>query len=360
MLPPGAHRLNGSLPMPEKQSIPDDIAEQAADWIVRLTAGDATEREQAHSSFEAWKKQHPLHAEAAASLQQVIGQINEVRATTHGNPEPAHAALKAALAEGNRSRRRIRKTVATLAVICALLLPAWQFLQIYPPAYLMADLRTTTGQWETHNLPDGTRITLNSISAVNLRFDAERRTLELITGAILVDVAQDTDRPFLIETAEGSIQALGTRFVVDRHEQTTTLTMLESKVSVQTARQRMEGAEPGQESILVQAGERIHITAQGVSAIETIDTRTISDAWQYRHLVVQNRPLTEVLDELNRHRRGHIHYDPAQLQGIDMAVVLPLDDTDRALQLLVDSLPMIRVRTLTPYLVLVDLAPVSE
>ncbi|HNS59270.1 MAG TPA: histidine kinase, partial [Nitrosomonas europaea] len=162
-----------------------------------------------------------------------------------------------------------------------------------------------------------------------------------------------------VETAEGRIQALGTRFVVDRHEQTTTLTMLESKVSVQT-RQRMEGAESGQESILVQAGERIHITAQGVSAIETIDTRTISDAWQYRHLVVQNRPLTEVLDELNRHRRGHIHYDPAQLQGIDMAVVLPLDDTDRALQLLVDSLPMIRIRTLTPYLVLVDLAPTSE
>lgn len=357
MLPPGAHRLNGSLPMPEKQPIPDDIAEQAADWIVRLTAGDATEREQAQSGFEVWKKQHPLHAEAAASLQQVIGRVNEVRATTHGNPEPAHAALKAALAEGNRSRRRFRKTVATLVVACALLLPAWQLLQIYPPAYLMADLRTTTGQWQTHDLPDGTRITLNSISAVNLHFDIERRILELIKGEILVDVAQDTDRPFLIETAEGSIQALGTRFVVDRHEQTTTLTMLESKVSVQTAEQR---AEHSHESTLVQAGERIHITAQGVSAIETIDTRTISDAWQYRHLVVQNRPLTEVLDELNRHRRGHILYDRAQLQGIDMAVVLPLDDTDRALQLLIDSLPMIRIRTLTPYLVLVDLAPASE
>jgi transmembrane sensor len=343
--------------MPEKQSIPDDIVEQAADWIVQLTSSDAAEREQAQSGFEAWKKQHPLHAEAAASLQQVIGRVNEVRVTTHGNPEPAHAALKAALTKESRSRRRIRKTIATLAIAFALLLPAWPLLQIYPPAYLMADLRTTAGQWETHNLPDGTRITLNSISAVNLHFDTERRMLELIKGEILIDVAQDADRPFLVETEEGSIQALGTRFVVDRREQTTILTMLESKVSVQTAKQR---AEHSQESTLVQAGERIHITSRGVSPAETIDTHTVSDTWQYRHLVVQDRPLTEVLDELNRHRRGRILYDHAQLQGINMAVVLPLNDTDRALQLLVDSLPAIRVRTLTPYLVLVDLIPAPE
>ena len=346
--------------MPEKQPIPEEIAEQAADWIVRLTAGELTEREQVYADFEAWKNQYPLHAEAAAGLQQIIGRVNEIRTVTEGNPEPAHTALKAALTEENHSRRRFRRTVTMLAIICTLLLPAWQFLQIYPLTYLTADLRTTTGQWQTHSLSDGTRITLNSISAVNLQFDTERRTLELVTGAILVDVAHDADRPFLIETVEGRIQALGTRFIVDRREQTTTLTMLESKVSVQTARQRKEGAEYDQAGILVQAGERIHITAQGISAAETIDIRTVSDAWQYRHLVVQNRPLTEVLDELNRHRRGHIHYDPLQLQGIDMAVVLPLDDTDRALQLLVDSLPMIRVRTLTPYWVLVDLAPTSE
>ena len=57
---------------------------------------------------------------------------------------------------------------------------------------------------------------------------------------------------------------------------------------------------------------------------------------------------------MDRHRPGHIRYDRAQLEGIRVSAVLPLNDTDRALQLLVDSLPMLRVRTLTSYLAMVD------
>lgn len=70
--------------------------------------------------------------------------------------------------------------------------------------------------------------------------------------------------------------------------------------------------------------------------------------------MVNDRPLSEVLDELARQRPGRIQYDRARIDGIRVSAVLPLDDTDRALQLLVANFPQLRVRTLTPYLVLVD------
>jgi transmembrane sensor len=329
------------------------IAEDAAHWIVRLTADDAAERETARSGFEAWKQADPRHAQAADRMQGLLGQVQTVRDSVGNSSQPARAALNAALAI-DRKPQRGKRLATALAVAFALGAPTWLALQNYPPSYLMADVRTATAQWETQVLSDGTRITLNSASAVNLHFDAKRRAVTLVRGEILVDVARDPGRPFLIETAHGSIRALGTRFVVSLDADATVLSMLESSVSVQTAGQR---ALKNSEGTVVHAGQRVRITAQGLAPVETIDARSVSDAWKFHQLVVDGRPLPEVLDALGRHRPGRIQYNRAQLEGITVSAVLPLDDTNRALQLLITSFPGLRVRTLTPYLVMVDAPP---
>ncbi|WP_420994986.1 FecR family protein [Cupriavidus sp. 30B13] len=339
------------MPAARRQPVPDDIAAQAAAWIVRLSAGDAGACETARAGFEAWKRKDPRHAAAADSMQNVIGQLQSVREAAGGHAGPARAAFGATFA-GDGKRRRTRRAVAAATLACALAVPGWLALQAYPLAWLAADMRSGTGQWETRTLSDGTRITLGSHSAVNLRFDPRRRALELVSGEILVDVAHDPGRPFLVETEHGTIRALGTRLVVDRRDDGTWLTMLESKVAVQAGGQRGDPA--GAASAVIEAGQRVRIAAGGLGPVERIDARSVADAWKFHQLVVRDRPLPEVLDELNRYRRGRILYDRARLQDIDMAGVLPLDDTDRALQLLVDSVPALRVRMLTPYLVWVD------
>lgn len=212
-------------------------------------------------------------------------------------------------------------------------------------AYLAADARSATGQWRTLVLEDGTRVTLASDSAVNLRFDARRRDLELVRGQVLVEVAKDASRPFVTRTREARLTALGTRYVVDRRDAVTVLTMLESRV-------RVEATDPvAAASRVAQAGQRVSVSAQGIGPMEAINPREVSDAWAFHRLVVRDRPLAEVLDELNRYRPGHIFYDRAALAGIRMAVVLPLDDPDRALRLLAESVPGLTLRSATPYLV---------
>ncbi|MBR8653595.1 FecR domain-containing protein [Achromobacter sp. Marseille-Q0513] len=330
------------------------LAEQAAEWIVRLSDGDEAERLREREAFEAWKRADPRHAAAASGMERMVGQLRSARADAGGNGRPARAGLDASFA-GQRRRGRVKRAAAAIALALLLAGPAWIALRAWPPGYLLADVHTATGQWESRRLADGSQIWLNSASAVNLRYDERRRVIELVQGEILVDVAKDAGRPFLVETAHGSIRALGTRFVVNRQSDATILSMLESRVAVRTASQRADS-----EAIEVSAGQRVRITAASVSRPQEIDARGLADAWQRHQLVIDDQPLDEVLDELARHRPGHIHYERAEVRGMRVSAVLPLDDTDRALKLLSTSFPSLRIRTVTPWLVLVDAPPPSH
>lgn len=325
----------------------DATAMQAAEWIVRLTADDPAERERAREGFETWKQADPRRAAAAAGMERLLGQLQTVRESSGGHARPAHAALTASAAEARpRQSRRRRQAGATLALALALGLFGGMLLRACPPAYLLADMRTATGDTRAQVLPDGSRISLDTGSAVNLHYDAGHRDIELVRGAIRVEVAPDAARPFVVRTPQGSIRALGTRFIVRRGAEATELTMLESRTTVQ--------AGAGAEARVVGPGQRVRITEAGIGPAEPVDVRSIDNAWTRRQLVADDRPLPEVLDELDRYHPGGIVYDRARTQGIRVSAVLPLDDTTRALQLLVDSFPQLRVRTLTSYLVLVD------
>lgn len=317
------------------------LAEEAAMWIVRLSAPEAAERDAARQGLDEWTKQSPAHAAAAARMRSVLDRVHGL-----ADARPARAGLDAALTHAKRGGgRRAVVAAATALVLCA---AGWAGLQAYPVSYLTADVRSATGHWETRTLDDGTRITLGSDSAVNLRYDPQRRVLELVQGEILVDVAKDLARPFVVETRQGRITALGTRFVVESAGGHTDLTMIESKVRVDAA----DGS-----SAVVQAGQRVRILSSGIEQLGTVDPREVSDAWKFHQLVARNQPLPDVLDELDRHRPGHIFYDRAALQGVNMAAVLPLDDTDKALQLLAESVPGLTLRSVSPYLVWVGRTP---
>lgn len=323
------------------------IAHEAAQWLLRLTEDDASpaERERLRADFDAWKREHPQHEAAARRMESVLAQLGALRDDAAGQTQPLHAGLKAGWAAGRR--RRVRRAMAALALAGVLAAPLAVFLHFYPSSYLLADMRSGASQWQTHVLSDQSRVTLEPGTALNLHFDPQRREVELVRGDILVEVAKDAARPFTVRTAEGTVRALGTRFVVHAEAGVTVLTMLESKV-LATPRQAAGGA--GRE---VSAGQALRITAQGLGEPTAVDAAALEDAWKYRRLVVQDQPLADVLDTLARYRPGVMRIDREALAGLQVNAVLPLDDPERALQLLASSFP-IRVRTLTPWLVMID------
>lgn len=121
--------------------------------------------------------------------------------------------------------------------------------------------------------------------------------------------------------------------------------MLESRVAAQSAN--------GQQTLEVDAGSQARVSKDAVRLSGSVDTASINGAWRRHQLVVDNRPLPEVLDEIARHRSGRLQFDRAALASLKVSAVLPLDDTDRTLQMLAQTLP-ITLKTFTPWLMIVS------
>lgn len=318
---------------------PESINEQAADWLIRLNEPDADERLAAE--FDAWKRSDTRHAAAAERLQAFIGQMSALRS----QKASVHAALDAAFT--SRKRRYRSKRAATALMLLALL-PALALWRSELPSYLLADLRTQPAQWLAHELPDHSRVTLSGNSALDLQYDSQQRRVRLLRGEVLVDVAHDSTRPFIVATEQGEVRALGTRFVVTRRDGATLVTMLESRVAAT--------ASGNPQALEVNAGEQARITRNDVQLTTTVDTRSAEDAWRHHQLVVKDQPLPAVLDQLARQFPGHMQFDREALADLRVSAVLPLDDSDRALNLLAEALPL-QIREFTPWLKVISRAP---
>lgn len=324
------------------QTVPaeDAIARQAAEWIVQLSTDDPRERAAAESGFAAWKASDPRHGEAAARMEAMLGQIGGLDAAARG-------AARRTLARSFPVRRwptaAVHLVWATFFILGGLL-PYLFFADPGTPAVWVSDLRTGRGEWRTSTLADGSRLELAAQSAVDVNFSGERRHVELLRGEILVDVAPDAGRPFVVSTGHGQIRALGTRFRVTHQGDSTLLTMLESKVAVDAA-----GEVAGTPPRIVPAGQRVRITAAGIDDLPGIDPRSDEQAWHKHLFVAQGVSLAQVLDEIQKYQPGHIAFDRQVMRRIRISAVLPLDDSDAALQLLANNFPQLRLRRYGPY-----------
>ncbi len=214
----------------------------------------------------------------------------------------------------------------------------------------VADYRTGTGEQRAVYLADGTHIMLNTYSAIDVAFDAQHRTIRLITGDILITTHPvhtliSDPRPFIVETAEGCIRALGTRFTVSQRKGRTHVAVLEHAVEVTLA------AAPDRQYILP-AGQQLSFTRHTLNNATTLDKQTTG--WTQGQIIADNIRLGDFITDLGRYRTGLLRCDPAVAE-LRLSGVFPLDDTDRILETLPSVLP-VRVRLLTRYWVIVEAA----
>ncbi len=305
---------------------PDQIIQQAANWLTRLHDEDVTDADR--HAFNKWCAADPRHAVAVERMRGLWGSFDTVPA------KPARVALNRAFAP-----RRPRGT--QVAGLVGVLLCGWFGLEHLP--VWMADQRTSVGERRQIALADGSQLQLNSNSAVDVKFDGHQRVIELLQGELWVEVAKDAQRPFVVRTNQGTATALGTRYLVKRAEDgTTVVTVIESSVAVKGDASDGVKVSAGQRSILD------HGRAQPAQAIGASDP----DAWTRGLLKVNDQPLADVLQTLASYRHGMLRFDPQALQNLRVSGVFKLDDTAGALASLADNLP-IQVEYFTDLLVVV-------
>jgi transmembrane sensor len=312
------------------------MVEQAALWHAQRQSGEAD-----GAALEAWRRADPAHETAWQRTAALWQRFDGLGAA------PARAALEAAASRGTRNRGRAGRLAGGTAAALAI---AWCGWQAAAMPDLLADRRSGLGETLHIALPDGSRLALDSLSAVDVRYGAHERRIVLRSGALLAEVAKDPGRPFVVETAQGTARALGTRFVVARRDGAqadAVVTVVESSVRACAA--------PGESApacVDLAAGERVRLGAQGLAPVERIDADAAAARFEGQ-LVADNLPLAEVLAELGARRRGQLRFDAGDLAQVRVSGVLPLADTDRALEILAATLP-IRVRRFTPWWVVVE------
>jgi transmembrane sensor len=213
-------------------------------------------------------------------------------------PQPAAGRLLSDTLARAESRTRKRRQVlrGALGLGGVAVGATWLADRHQPVAQWSADLRTGTGERREFLLPDGSRLTLDARSAVDLDFRPGHRRVRLRQGALLAEATPQADLgpAFTVHTVHGQVQALGTRFTVRLQDSSSLVGMLEHSVEITTA--------SGQQRQLHEG----HSACFNATDIEDADTLSPEGtaAWRHGMLQVHDQPLADVVQALRAYRPG--------------------------------------------------------
>lgn len=309
--------------------------QQAAEWYARLSADPHDEAVGA-----AWRR---WHGQSAAHRQawQYVERVSRRFAALQGEGDTAARTLRAA----RRTDTSRRQALRTLGVLSGSALLGWLGWRATPlPQLLMAwqaDYRTATGEVRDFLLADGTHLWLNGATALDADYRPERRRLRLFAGEVLIETAAQA-RPFVVDTEQGSLRALGTRFSVTQQDGFTRLALFEGAVEVRAVD---SGA-----TRIVRAGEQLRFDRRGIGTREPVLAGR--QAWTQGILVAGDIPLAEFVEELSRHHQGYLGVAP-EVAGLRVMGTYPLHDSEQVLAMLESALP-IRIQRPLPWWTSID------
>lgn len=305
------------------------VLDEAAEWLMRLHDSGATDADRA--ACERWRQADPQHALAWERAERLLGKLGGL---------PAALAMPA-LDRPRSHRAQRRATVARLAALLAVAPAgwlAWQAWYVADQRGWGADLRTATGERRTEHLADGSRLLLDTASAVDIRFDGALRLLTLRQGAISIETAADTatpHRPFVVDTAHGRLRALGTRFTVRQEGDGADGGPVRLAVTEGAVEVTLRGA--ASPALVVQAGQQTVLRAEEVTAPQPLQPE--ATAWTHGMLMADAMPLAAFCAELSRYRPGLLQCAP-EVRALRVSGSFPLGDTDRTLTMLASTYPV--------------------
>jgi len=299
---------------------------EAAAWHVKLRGASATAGLQ--QDWQKWHEADPAHQRAWLRVQSVTAQLSHL---------PAPLARQAL---GRRASPTRRSVVRGVALGLGSGATAWMAWNGAPLESWQAGQRTATGERRDLKLPDGSLVALDTATALDTVFDDRQRLLRLHRGRILVATEPDAlGRPFSVQTPQGHVLALGTRFTVHLADDGL------CHVTVQEKAVRLQPLDSDAPSAQLQAGQQAAFSSSATQPPTSADPFAAS--WHEGGLVALDMPLGQLIDALARYRPGYLGCS-AEVAGMLVSGAFPVDDTDRALAALVSRFPL-QLRTRTRY-----------
>lgn len=312
---------NAARPGPDPQ-----VVKQAISWALRLRNNRSNVR--LHAQCEHWREAHQDHELAWQRVQALQQELSSQLTSIPG----AHRALETSV-QGLGRRQALKMLSGVLLVSSA----AWVSRDLTGWQRWTSDLATATGERRSVQLPDGTRLQLNTDSAVDLDFNPQQRLIKLVRGEILVTCGTSTSAPLLVQTRHGLLEGIDGRFSVRQDAECTLLSVVSGNVAIHSPHQA-DGL-----STQVHAGESYFVRQTKVAPAPPINMDV--GAWADGLIVTRGMRLADFLAEVGRYRYGYLGCSSA-IADLRLSGVFRLEDTDKLLAVLPQTLPVqLRYRT---------------
>lgn len=283
----------------------DTVEAQANDWVVRAQQGLLTDSER--RAFKRWRCEDPEHDLAAQRVEAIWASTSDAATLTRTTKSSRLLALK-------------------LFLVVALAAAVWGGIHLHDwTVRWQADYTTDLGQTQHVVLSDGSEVWLSSQTALQVLYDPEVRRVRLLRGeAIFHPAPKNAQEPrvFDVEAAGVHSSALGTRYIVGlNNPDSGWVGVLENSVLV-TSTQTMD------EPLELVKGDSALFDESGISRARLLVEDEAS--WLKGYLVFKRRPLSEVVDRLNQHRKNTIQILTPALANRTVSAVFPLADLSEA------------------------------
>jgi len=296
------------------------IAQRAAEWFEVYRTGDVEK----YAAATAWLSESQRHM---AEFLEIARRYGATRQLLQGDPfqietllkraRPDVRTLRESVASAPESQPRMTRSVRwrwAAGVAAAALTVAVTFGVLKDVGSFSArqQYATQVGEQRIVPLSDGSVVTLNTDSRIDVRMGRHRRDI-VLHGEAIFKVAHEKARPFLVHTEHTTVRAVGTQFnVYGRPDGSTTVAVLEGKVEVSAVAE--ERSDPGAERselkplkisarMALAAGDVARMDRSGaIRRDENVDVANLV-AWRQRRLVFHRTPLEEIVPEFNRYSR---------------------------------------------------------
>ena len=206
--------------------------------------------------------------------------------------------------------------------------------------------RTSVGEQAEINLPDGSDITINTDSIVEVAYNEEQRNIILVKGEAHFNVAHNDGRPFVVHAGTGIIRAVGTAFNVYLKGENVEVIVTDGRVEITSAIEstpdsfiEINEIVPSKLLTTISAGQSAEYGEEKIHSVQQIEPEVISRklSWQHGMLVFEGNPLDEVVEEISRYTNTEIIISDPEIRKIRVGGYFKTGETDALLTVLEDG-----------------------
>ncbi|NIF85466.1 DUF4880 domain-containing protein [Comamonas sp. Tr-654] len=338
-------------PLPEGLSAQAliDVHETAAEWFMRRSEPGWTGAEE--RALEAWLAEAALHRETFEGMSLIGHDLHQIplamspswRKETRSRPAMAAVPDRPSVSPpGKPTFTRTatwgrRSWASAVVCACVMLLAGGGYGWNHWSNTASFTLDVATGHRETRviELPDGSSVTLNIDSSLQVHYYPGRREILLDKGEAFFRVAADASRPFTVDSGASQVKVVGTAFNVRAAPPQIVIKVLEGKVEVRPDRHASLGR-----VLRMGPGSGLSIDpATGQTSDLRASAATVGD-WRTGQIQFQRAPLGDVVLELSRYLGQPVELASQDLARQSVSGVLSTASPQLFLQALPELLPL--------------------